>query len=157
MKSTNPLDRPKIVFNYMSTQQDRAEMRDGIRLTREILSQAAFNEFRGRELSPGRSVQTDAQIDEFVREKGESAYHPSCTCAMGEKTESVVDKVGRVHGLYGLRIVDASIMPNIISGNLNAPTIMLAEKIADQIRGRKALPRETRDIWVNPNYEKYQR
>ena len=93
-------------------------------------------------------MQTDEQLDAFVREHGETAYHPSCTCKMGNDGMAVVDSQGRVHGLQGLRVVDASIMPLITTGNLNAPTIMIAEKIADQIRGRAPLPRSTADYYV---------
>ena len=94
-----------------------------------------------RELSPGGELKTDAELDAFVRARAETAYHPSCSCAMGYDEMSVVDNEGRVHGIEGLRVVDASIMPRITTGNLNAPTIMLAEKIADRIRGRSPLPR----------------
>ena len=108
-------------------------MRKGLRLAREILTQTAFDEFKGYEISPGADIQTDTEIDEFVRQKGESAYHPSCSCKMGADRMAVVDVNGCVHGVEGLRIVDASIMPNITSGNTNAPTIMIAEKGADMI------------------------
>ncbi len=123
----------------MMTEGDRTEMRDGVRLTREIFSQRAFDDFRGPELAPGERVQTNEEIDAFVRARAESAYHPSCTCKMGIDDMAVVDGETRVHGIDGLRVVDASIMPSIVSGNLNAPTIMLAEKAADMIRGRKPL------------------
>ncbi len=134
--SSNPRQSPEIRFNYMETENDRREMRDGIRLTREIFAQEAFDPYRAEELAPGLEAQTDADLDEFVRAKAESAYHPSCTCKMGTDELAVVDSQGRVHGAENLRVVDASIMPSIVSGNLNAPTIMLAEKLADRIRGR---------------------
>ena len=102
-------------------------------------------------------MQTDEEIDSFVREYGESAYHPSCTCAMGKGKLSVVDNSGRVHGLKGLRVVDASIMPSIVSGNLNAPTIMIAEKIADVIRKKGPLPPVHAKTWKNPDWESLQR
>ncbi len=139
---TDPRQAPSILFNYMGTEGDREEMRDAVRLTREILAQPAFDPFRGRELAPGPEVRSDADIDAFVRAKGESAYHPSCTCAMGTGELAVVDGETRVHGLTGLRVVDASIMPSIVSGNLNAPTIMVAEKAADMIKGVAALAPE---------------
>lgn len=157
LKSADPRQHPLIVFNYMQTEQDRKEMRAGIRLTREILTQQAFDPFRGAELAPGPSAVSDAEIDAFVREKGESAYHPSCSCRMGTDDMAVVDGTARVHGVEGLRVVDASIMPDVISGNLNVPTIMMAEKLADAIRGRPPLPAEQVPVWINPNYRTQQR
>jgi choline dehydrogenase len=155
--SNDPTSAPKILFNYMSTEIDRLEMREAIRLTREVLNQPALTSLSGEELLPGIAVQTDEEIDSFVREYGESAYHPSCTCAMGKGKLSVVDNSGRVHGLKGLRVVDASIMPSIVSGNLNAPTIMMAEKIADVIRKKGALPPIHAKTWENPDWESLQR
>ena len=142
-KSKDPREHPSILFNYMSHEQDWQEFREGIRITREIMAQSALDPYRGREISPGAEVQTDAELDEFVRQHAETAFHPSCTCKMGEDDMAVVDGQGRVHGLQGLRVIDASIMPEIITGNLNATTIMLAEKIADKIRGHEPLPRST--------------
>lgn len=132
----------------MSHEQDWQEFRDGIRLTREIMNQPALDPYRGRELSPGVSVQSDAELDEFIRNHAETAFHPSCSCKMGSDDMAVVDGQGRVHGMEGLRVVDASIMPLIITGNLNATTIMMAEKIADRIRGRQPLPRSTVKYYV---------
>lgn len=142
LKSLNPHDHPSILFNYMSHEQDWQEFRDGIRITREIMHQPALDAYRGREISPSRNAQTNAELDEFVRNHAETAYHPSCSCKMGIDDMAVVDGQGRVHGLEGLRVVDASIMPLIITGNLNATTIMMAEKIADAMRGQK-LPKST--------------
>ena len=147
-KSKDPRQHPSILFNYMSSPQDWQEFRDGIRITREIMSQSALDPFRGRELSPGKEVQSDAELDAFIREHAETAFHPSCSCKMGEDEMAVVDGQGRVHGIEGLRVVDASIMPLITTGNLNAPTIMMAEKIADKIRGRTPLPRSTAPYYV---------
>jgi choline dehydrogenase len=141
LRSRDPREHPSILFNYMAEALDWREFRDAIRITREIIRQPALDRFRGRELSPGADLQTDAEIDAFVRARAETAYHPSCSCAMGYDDMAVVDSKGRVHGLEGLRVVDASIMPRITTGNLNAPTIMMAEKIADRIRGRAALER----------------
>ena len=143
IRSRDPRQDPSILFNYMATEQDWQEFRDGIRITREIMAQPALDPYRGKELSPGVGVQSDAELDAFVRQHAETAYHPSCSCKMGSDPLAVVDGQGRVHGLQGLRMVDASIMPLIITGNLNAPTIMIAEKIADKIRGRAPLPRST--------------
>lgn len=148
LKSRDPRQHPSILFNYMSHEQDWQEFRDGIRLTREIINQPALDPYRGRELSPGVSVQSDAELDEFIRNHAETAFHPSCSCKMGSDDMAVVDGQGRVHGMEGLRVVDASIMPLIITGNLNATTIMMAEKIADRIRGRQPLPRSTAKYYV---------
>ncbi len=148
LKSRDPRQHPSILFNYMSHEQDWQEFRDGIRLTREIMNQPALDPYRGRELSPGVSVQSDAELDEFIRNHAETAFHPSCSCKMGSDDMAVVDGQGRVHGMEGLRVVDASIMPLIITGTLNAPTIMMAEKIADRIRGRQPLPRSTAKYYV---------
>ncbi|SFL34182.1 choline dehydrogenase [Methylobacterium pseudosasicola] len=141
LTSRDPGDHPSILFNYMSTDQDWREFRDAIRITREIMAQPALGPYRGREISPGADLRSEAEIDAFVRAHAETAYHPSCSCKMGTDAMAVVDAQGRVHGLEGLRVVDASIMPLIVTGNLNAPTIMIAEKIADRIRGRQPLPR----------------
>ncbi|AOA58715.1 choline dehydrogenase [Acinetobacter larvae] len=140
LKSLNPHDHPSILFNYMSHEQDWQEFRDAIRITREIMHQPALDEFRGREISPGKLAKTDAELDDFVRNHAETAYHPSCSCKMGNDEMSVVDGQGRVHGVTGLRVVDASIMPLIITGNLNATTIMIGEKIADVIRNKHLPP-----------------
>ncbi|MGG2395430.1 choline dehydrogenase [Pseudomonas sp. SH1-B] len=148
LKSKDPRQHPSILFNYMSHEQDWQEFRDGIRLTREIMAQPALDPYRGREISPGAHVQSDDELDAFIREHAETAFHPSCSCKMGEDDMAVVDGQGRVHGLQGLRVVDASIMPEIITGNLNATTIMIAEKIADRIRGRQPLPRSNAAYFV---------
>ena len=151
LKSKNPHDHPSILFNYMAQEEDWREFRAGIRITREIMQQPALAPYLGREISPGVSVQIDAEIDAFVRAHGETSYHPSCSCAMGYDDMAVVDNAGQVHGLEGLRVIDASIMPKIITGNLNAPTIMMAEKIADVIRGRTPLPAVKVPVYVHTN------
>ncbi len=151
LKSKNPHDHPSILFNYMAQEEDWREFRAGIRITREIMQQPALAPYLGREISPSVSVQTDAEIDAFVRAHGETSYHPSCSCAMGYDDMAVVDNEGKVHGLEGLRVIDASIMPKIITGNLNAPTIMMAEKIADVIRGRTPLPTVKVPVYVHTN------
>jgi len=142
-RSKDPRQHPSILFNYMSTEQDWTEFRAGIRITREIMRQPALAPYAGREITPGESARSDAELDAFVRQRAETAYHPAGTLAMGTDAMAVVDAQGRVHGLEGLRVVDASIMPEIVSGNLNAPTIMMAEKIADLIRGHTPLARST--------------
>ena len=148
---------PRILFNYMSTEQDRKEMRAAVRLTREIFQQAAFDAFRGVELSPGIQVQSDEEIDAHIRANAETAYHPSGTCRMGADEMAVTDAQGRVHGVERLRVVDASIMPRVVSGNLNAPTIMMAEKLADAIRGHAALPPTPVPVFEHPHYLSAQR
>ena len=159
LRSTAATDKPMILFNYMSRSEDWVEMRACVRLTREIFAQRAFDRYRGREIQPGEQVRTDAEIDAFIREKVESAFHPSCTCKMGSVSDpmAVVDKEARVIGLEALRVVDSSIMPSITTGNLNAPTIMLAEKAADHIRGRPLLPRASSAYYVAPGWESRQR
>lgn len=157
IRSRNAKDAPTILFNYMGTEQDRKEMRAAIRLTREVFNQKAFDRYRGQELSPGPAVQTDAEIDEHIRASAETAYHPSCTCRMGHDDMAVVDAQGRVHGVQGLRVVDASIMPLIVSGNLNVPTIMMAEKIADAIKGNTISAEAATPSWLHPNWESQQR
>jgi choline dehydrogenase len=143
----------------MSEADDWTEMRACVRLTREIFAQSAFDRYRGREIQPGKDVQTDEEIDAFIRAKVESAYHPSCSCKMGSAQDplAVVDPQTRVYGLEGLRVVDSSIMPQVTTGNLNAPTLMLAEKAADHILGRGLLPPEDAPFYVAPNWETAQR
>ncbi|MFG7350578.1 choline dehydrogenase [Shewanella oncorhynchi] len=131
--SADPKVPPRIQFNYLQHPDDIEGFRACVRLTREIINQAPFDEYRGEEIQPGIQVQTDAQIDAFVRQSVESAYHPSCSCKMGTDAMAVVDPETRVHGLQNLRVVDSSIFPTIPNGNLNAPTIMLAERAADLI------------------------
>lgn len=141
LRSKDPREHPSILFNYMADAQDWQEFRAGIRITREIIGQPALAAYAGKEISPGKHLQSDAELDQFVRDHAETAFHPSCSNKMGSDEMAVVDAQGRVHGIEGLRVVDASIMPIITTGNLNAPTIMIAEKIADLIRGRSPLPR----------------
>jgi len=159
LASANPLDKPKIRFNYLSHPDDLPEMRACVRLTREIFAQKAFDAYRGREIQPGAQVQTDAQIDEFVKAKVESAFHPSCSCRMGaaEDALAVVDPQTRVTGFENLRVVDSSIMPRITNGNLNAPTIMIAEKAADHIRGGALLPPSDAPAYTAPDWQLRQR
>jgi choline dehydrogenase len=148
LRSRDPHAHPSILFNYMAEPLDWREFRDAIRATREIMRQPALDRYRGEELNPGAQLTSDAELDAFVRDRAETAFHPSCSCKMGYDDLSVVDHEGRVHGLEGLRVVDASIMPIITTGNLNAPTIMIAEKIADRIRGRAPLARSNAAYYV---------
>lgn len=139
LRSADPAAHPEMQPCYLATGQDRHEMRDAVTLTREIFAQSAFDRFRGVEIQPGPAARSDAEIDAFVRAKSDSAYHPCGTCRMGTDELAVVDGELRVRGIDGLRVVDASIMPSVVSGNLNAPTIMIAEKASDMILGRPAL------------------
>jgi len=159
LASANAFDKPKVFFNYMSEPADWVQMRACVRLTREIFAQSAFAPYRGREIQPGAAVQTDAQIDDFIRQRVESAYHPSCSCRMGAVDDpmAVVDPQTRVIGVEALRVVDSSIMPTITNGNLNAPTIMLAEKAADHILGKPLLPAADVPLYVAPGWHTAQR
>ena len=159
LASSDARDAPRIRFNYMSQPDDWLEARACVRLTREIFAQPAFDRYRGDEIQPGVGVQTDEQIDAFIREKIETAYHPSCSCKMGAGSDrsAVVDSQGRVIGLESLRVVDSSIMPTITNGNLNAPTIMIAEKLSDAIRGVAPLPAADLPVYSAPNWASSQR
>jgi choline dehydrogenase len=145
---TDPRVHPAIRFNYLSTDQDRREWVEAIRVARSILSQSAFGPFDGGELSPGPDVATDEEILDWVRSDGETALHPSCTCRMGADERSVVDpRTMRIHGLEGLRVVDASAMPYVTNGNIYAPVMMLAEKASDLIAGNTPLAPEHPDFY----------
>jgi choline dehydrogenase len=139
LKSADPLAHPAIQPNYLQNDTDLRTLRDGFKIAREALRQPAFDPYRGEEFQPGPKVQTDAEIDAYHRSAGESIYHPVGTCKMGQDEMAVVDETLRVRGLDGLRVVDASIMPRLVSGNTNAPTIMIAEKAADMILGHAAM------------------
>jgi choline dehydrogenase len=141
--SADPRAKPALRFNYLSTESDRREWVEAIRVTRSILGQPAWAELDGGELSPGAEVETDEQILEWVARDAETALHPSCTCRMGTDELSVVDPLTmRVRGLDGLRVVDASVFPYVTNGNIYAPVMMTAEKAADLIRGNTPLPPE---------------
>lgn len=142
LRDANPASAPRILFNHLSDAEDRKEIRDGVRITREVIAQSAFADLRGEEIAPGVGRMSDRELDAFGRAKAETSHHPSCTCRMGYDDMAVVDAEGRVHGTQGLRVVDASIMPDIVTANLNATTLMMAEKIADHIRGRQPLKAE---------------
>ena len=159
LRSSDPADNPKIVFNYMSHPEDWEEWRRCIRLTREIFAQEAFKPFVKSEIQPGVDVQSDAEIDAFVAEHAESAYHPCGTCKMGHKddVDAVVDSQGRVIGVEGLRVVDSSVFPRIPNGNLNGPSIMVGEKMADHVLGRDPLAASNDEPWIHPDWETEQR
>ncbi|RFU13747.1 choline dehydrogenase [Rhodobacteraceae bacterium W635] len=154
LTSADPVAAPRIMFNYMSHPDDWRDFRHCIRLTREIFAQPAFDPYRGAEIEPGEAVQSDAALDDFIRDHVESAYHPCGTCKMGAVDDpmAVVDPECRVIGVDGLRVADSSIFPRITNGNLNAPSIMTGEKAADHILGRGMLPRSNLKPWVHPGW-----
>ncbi|WP_414830539.1 choline dehydrogenase [Alteromonas sp. H39] len=155
--SSDPSQAPSILFNYLQHEDDIEGFRACVRLTREIIHQSAFDDYRGEEIQPGESVQSDEEIDAFVREAVESAYHPSCTCKMGEDDMAVVDSETRVRGIENLHVVDSSIFPTIPNGNLNAPTIMVAEKAADMILGKPALTEANVKVAIDAQWQEQQR
>ncbi|MAF17245.1 MAG: choline dehydrogenase [Marinomonas sp.] len=159
IESNDPEAKPRIHFNYIGTEQDKQDWRDTIRLTREILQQSALDEYRGEEIQPGMNIQSDEEIDRWVKDNVESAYHPSCTCKMGADNDAmaVLDAECRVRGVENLRVVDSSIFPTITNGNLNAPTIMVAERAADMILGKSLLPAANAPVWIHPEYQTQQR
>ncbi|WP_224545700.1 choline dehydrogenase [Mesorhizobium sp. CA16] len=155
LRSPDPKAKPVIRFNYMSHPDDWSEFRHCIRLTREIFGQKAFDGFRGKEISPGSHVQSDDELDAFIRDHAESAYHPCGTCRMGRADDltSVVDPECRVIGVEGLRVADSSIFPRVTNGNLNAPSIMTGEKASDHILGRTPLAPSNQEPWINPRWQ----
>ena len=159
LRSAKPEDSPKITFNYMSTEKDWIDFRRGIRLTREIFAQEAFRPYVKHEIQPGFELQTDAQIDGFIRAHAESAYHPCGTCKMGAVDDplAVVDPQTNVIGVKGLRVVDSSIFPQITNGNLNGPSIMVGEKASDLILGKTPLARANSQPWLAPDWQTSQR
>jgi choline dehydrogenase len=142
LKSLDPADHALIQPNYLATETDRRTLRDGTRIVRNIIAQRAMDPYRGPEFWPGADKQSDAEIDAWVRESAETIYHPVGTAKMGNDPMAVVDNKCKVRGIEGLRVVDASVMPTLVGGNTNAPTIMIAEKISDDILGRAALSPE---------------
>jgi len=159
LTSADPKAPPSIQFNYMSTQQDWEDFRTCIRLTREVFSQEAFKPYAGREIAPGASVENDEDLDAFIAEAVESAYHPCGTCRMGDAADplAVVDPECRVIGVEALRVADSSIFPRITNGNLNGPSILVGEKAADHLLGRQPLPPSNQSPWVHPDWETRQR
>ncbi len=159
LQSADPMDKPDVLFNYMSHEEDWEDFRQCIRLTRELFAQQAFDPFRGKEIQPGKDVQSDEQLNAFIKEHVESAFHPCGTCRMGDANDetAVVDSECRVIGVDGLRVADSSIFPQITNGNLNAPSIMVGEKAADHILGKGMLPASDKQAWVHPDWQNEQR
>jgi len=149
IRSTDPREHPAVLFNYLSTERDRREWIEAVRVTRRILNQPAFEPYNDGEISPGPSVETDEEIMDWVARDAETALHPSCTCAMGTDEMSVVDPASfRVHGVDGLRVVDASVLPIVTNGNIYAPTMMVAERSADAILGNELLPPSDAEVFL---------
>lgn len=157
IQSANPEQPPQILFNYLQHKDDIEGFRACVRLTRDIIEQSAFDDYRDEEIQPGKHIQTDEEIDAFVRQAVESAYHPSCSCKMGEDDMAVVNSNTQVHGIEGLRVVDSSIFPTVPNGNLNAPTIMVAEKAADLILGKSPLHKSDVNVAIPTNWQETQR
>ena len=159
VRNSDPKAPPEILFNYMSHPDDWEEFRACVRLTRELFQQPAMRKYAGREIQPGSAAQSDEQIDAFIRQHCESAYHPCGTCKMGSTKDvsAVVDHECRVIGIDGLRVADSSIMPQVTNGNLNAPTLMIGEKASDHILGRDPLPPSNQEPWINPSWKSSQR
>lgn len=159
IRSANPQDKPTILFNYLQHEDDRIDWRACVRLTREVIAQPALDDYRGAEIQPGEEVRSGEEIDAWVRANAESAYHPSCSCKMGADDDptAVLDAQCRVRGVEGLRVVDSSVFPTITNGNLNAPTIMVAEKATDLIKGVEPLPPSDAPFYVDENWATRQR
>jgi len=159
LNDADPASPPRILVNYLQDPRDRALLRTGIRLIRELIEQPAFASLKGEEIYPGESVQSDEELDQFLSDGIATQWHLSGTAAMGSSSDplSVVDSSGKVHGVNNLRVVDASVMPTVTNGNTNCPTIMIAEKLSDAILGKTPLKRIEAPFWTNPNYEKAQR
>lgn len=159
LRSSDPREAPKILFNYMAHEKDWEDFRQCIRLTREIFAQDAFKPFVKHEIQPGDKYQTDDELNDFIREHVESAYHPCGTCKMGRADDpmAVVDKDTKVIGVERLRLADSSIFPQVTNGNLNGPSTMTGEKAADHILGKQLLPASNDEPWINPRWEDAQR
>ncbi|NCO16541.1 MAG: choline dehydrogenase, partial [Alphaproteobacteria bacterium] len=159
LRSADPAAPPRISFNYMSQPEDWQDFRRCIRLTREIFAQSAFAPYLKSEIQPGAMLQSDAQLDDFIRDHAESAYHPCGTARIGRRDDplAVVDPECRVIGVEGLRVADSSIFPRVTNGNLNGPSIMVGEKAADHLLGRTPLAPMNLEPWINPDWQSRQR
>ncbi|MDW3204636.1 MAG: choline dehydrogenase [Alphaproteobacteria bacterium] len=159
LRSADPADPPRILVNYLQDPRDRDILRRGVRLTRDLLEQPAFDGIRRDEIFPGADAQDDEALDAKLAQAVDTQWHLSCTAKMGAETDpmAVCDPTGQVYGVSGLRVVDASLMPIVVNGNTNCPTLMMAEKLSDAILGKPPLPREDPPIWQHPNWETAQR
>jgi choline dehydrogenase len=159
LASADAHDHPRLVFNYLQTPDDAATLVTAVKLVREIIEQPALASISGEELAPGPGFRTDEELEHWVRDHAGTSYHPTCTCRMGPESDpmAVVDPELRVRGMQNLRVVDASIMPDVVSGNTNAPTIMIAEKAAALIMGETQPPRDESPVWIHPSWESTQR
>ncbi len=157
LASDDPTDAPRIDPNFLATERDREDMRAGIKLTREIMAQPALAPFRGPEIGPGANVKSDADLDAHMRAHAESAFHLCGSCKMGTDDMAVVDAECRVRGLEGLRVVDASVIPSMVSGNLNAPVMMMGEKAADMILGNAPPDPSNAPVYAANDWESNQR
>jgi len=159
LRSSDPAEPPKILFNYMSNEKDWSDFRTAIRLTREIFAQEAFQPYVKREIQPGAQVQTEEELNAFIKEHVESAYHPCGTCKMGRSDDplAVVDPENRVIGVDALRVADSSVFPQITNGNLNGPSIMVGEKASDHILGREPLAKANAAPWIAEDWQQKQR
>ena len=155
--SSNIKKHPEILFNYLATEEDRQGFRDCVHLTREVMRQPAMDAFRGEVIQPTAEVQTNEEIDAFVRDSVDSAYHPAGTCKIGTDAMAVVDSELRVQGLKRLRVIDSSVFPTVPNGNLNAPTMMLAERGADLIKGTVIVPAEPVQVYLDQQWKVKQR
>ncbi len=155
LTSSDPFAKPSILFNYMSHEDDWSDFRHCIRLTREIFGQEAMKPYSGREIQPGAEIQSDEELDHFIRSHVESAYHPCGTARMGSVNDpmAVVDPECQVIGIENLRVADSSVFPQITNGNINGPSIMVGEKAADHILGRTMLARSNLQPWINPEWQ----
>ena len=159
LKNADPNGQAGILVNYLKDPRDRDILRKGIRLVRELIDQSAFQDLAGDEIFPGPAYVTDAELDEMLTKAVDTQWHLSGTCKMGSAQDimAVCDSQGRVLGVENLRVVDASLMPIVVNGNTNCPTLMIAEKMSDAILGHPPLPREDREVWQNPDWETAQR
>jgi choline dehydrogenase len=159
LASADAADKPRISFRYFSDPRDILTLRDAVKLTRELIRQPALAQYAGEEIQPGAAVQSDEQIEAWIRQAVATAYHPSCSCRMGGENDAqaVLSPDLKVRGIEGLRVADASVMPVVTSSNTNAPTIMIGEKAADMILGRPPLPASNAPYWQNPDWRERQR
>ena len=159
LRSKDPNAPPKILFNYMSKEKDWNDFRKAITLTREIFSQQAFKPFVKNEIQPGSNMQSNEELDVFIKEHVESAYHPCGTCKMGDEKDpmAVVDPTTRVIGVEALRVADSSIFPQITNGNINGPSIMVGEKASDHILNKSPLLKANISPWISENWKTHQR